>query len=123
MSILIRSSTSGFPDVTLPDSVSTLGDAIRLLRESRGLTMRALATAIDVSPAFLCDLEHGRRNTVRLAAVESALYVKHGELSVRYARPTNDLLTWLRANPKLVSLLNDIRASGHDPLTFFPRRP
>jgi transcriptional regulator with XRE-family HTH domain len=36
-----------------------VGDEVRRLREARGLSLRALATATDFSPSFISQLEHG----------------------------------------------------------------
>lgn len=41
--------------------MTPFGQAMRELRERRGVTQRALAQAIGVTPAYLSALEHGRR--------------------------------------------------------------
>jgi len=41
--------------------VTPFGQAMRELRERKGVTQRALAQAIGVTPAYLSALEHGRR--------------------------------------------------------------
>ena len=41
--------------------MTPFGQAMRDLRERKGVTQRALAEAIGVSPAYLSALEHGRR--------------------------------------------------------------
>jgi transcriptional regulator with XRE-family HTH domain len=38
------------------------GDMLIQLRSDNRLTQRQLADALEVSPAFLCDVEQGRRN-------------------------------------------------------------
>lgn len=38
------------------------GQKLRVAREEKGMTMRALAQKIGVTPSYLCDLEHDRRN-------------------------------------------------------------
>ena len=48
------------------EKASSLGEAIRQLRELRGLTLRELATSVGVSAPFLSDLEHNRRRTDKL---------------------------------------------------------
>lgn len=52
-----------------------LGTKIRELRTVKKLTLRQVAEAIGVSAAFMSDLEHGRRNTDRLAALAAVLEV------------------------------------------------
>lgn len=51
----------------------TLGERIRQLREAKDMSLRELAKALGVSPAFMSDVELGRRqlsdqHMVRLAA-------------------------------------------------------
>ena len=42
--------------------MKTLGERIREIRQGRDLSLRELATRIDVSAAFMSDVELGRRN-------------------------------------------------------------
>ena len=37
------------------------GEYVKRRREQLGLTMRALADAVKISPAYLCDIENGNR--------------------------------------------------------------
>jgi transcriptional regulator with XRE-family HTH domain len=41
--------------------MTPFGERLRELREARGLTLKAMAEALGVSPAYLSALEHGRR--------------------------------------------------------------
>lgn len=41
--------------------MTPFGARLRDLRQARGMTMKAMAAAIDVSPAYLSALEHGKR--------------------------------------------------------------
>ena len=43
--------------------MTPLGAKLRALRESRGLTLKDMAKALNVSSAYLSALEHGRRGT------------------------------------------------------------
>lgn len=101
--------------VQLPSEVKTLGDAVRWLREQRGMTLRALAKKVDVTAPFLSDLEHNRRKTDKLAAIARALDFEFEELNKFDGRLTADLKEWIDANPGMVALLKDIRASGRSP--------
>ena len=96
----------------IPAGVKTLGEAVRLLREQQGLTLRGLAEKVGVSAPFLSDLEHGRRQTEKYEQFASALNVSVEELKATDSRLTSDLKEWLHANPKLVSLLKDMQSSG-----------
>ena len=95
----------------IPSGATTLGEAVRLLRTERQMTLRALADKIGVSPPFLSDLEHGRRQTNQYDALAEALGVSVEDLRKLDGRVT-DLKDWLADNPQLVELLRDIRDSG-----------
>ena len=41
--------------------MTPFGDALRQLRERKGVTQKEMAAAIGVSPAYLSALEHGKR--------------------------------------------------------------
>lgn len=43
------------------DNPEAVGFALRAIREHVGMTQRALAEALELSPAFVNDIEHGRR--------------------------------------------------------------
>ena len=95
----------------VPQGVS-LGEAVRILREDQRLTLRALAEKVGVSAPFLSDLEHGRRQTDRYVELAAALGVDEDALRQLDARVTPELKDWLATNPRLVSLLKDMQASG-----------
>ncbi len=61
-------------------AMSRVGDMIRVQREKRGMTLRGLARAIDVSAPMMSDVEHGRRTTKRLSEIERVLKLKPGML-------------------------------------------
>lgn len=96
----------------IPEGVKTLGEAVRLLREAQGLTLRALAKKVGVTAPFLSDLEHGRRQTNQYAALAEALEVQVDELRLLDTRVPGDLREWLSENPKLLALLKDLQSSG-----------
>lgn len=100
----------------LPSTVETLGDAVRYLREKRGLTLRALASAVGVSAPFLSDLEHNRRRTDRLEGFAKALGVEEAVLKRFDNRVEPELKDWLEKNPDLVTLLREVRAEGRSPV-------
>jgi transcriptional regulator with XRE-family HTH domain len=41
--------------------MTPFGDAVRKLRERKGVTQKDMAAALDVTPAYLSALEHGKR--------------------------------------------------------------
>ena len=103
-----------------PPEVTTLGEAIRYLRERRKVTLRWLARQVGISPPFLSDLEHNRRNTDRLPDMEKALDVPPGTLGQFDGHLTKDLAEWLKDNPKLVELLRAVRGRHPQVLDFGP---
>ena len=53
----------------------SVGRRIRELREKKGMTLRRLAEAVGISAPFLSDVEHGRRGTLKMPEIASALGV------------------------------------------------
>lgn len=45
----------------MPDD-TTNGRTVRRLRREAGMSGRALAAALSLSPTYMCDMEHGRRH-------------------------------------------------------------
>ncbi len=41
--------------------MTPFGERVRQLRDERGITLRAMAAALELSPAYLSALEHGKR--------------------------------------------------------------
>jgi transcriptional regulator with XRE-family HTH domain len=99
----------------IPTSVQSLGDAIRYLREQRGMTLRALAKRVEISAPFLSDIEHNRRNTDKLPAIADALGVDVKQLKKLDTRLPAHVKDWISANPEIIELLEDMQASGHTP--------
>ena len=97
-------------DWKFPPEVTTLGEAVRYARERREMTLRALAHAANVSAPFLSDLEHNRRSTDRLPAMEKALDLPEGTLTQFDGRFDKELADWIKDNPKLLALLRAVRA-------------
>lgn len=95
--------------VDFPPEIQTLGQAVRFLREARGLTLRGLADKVGVSAPFLSDVEHDRRSTPKLAELAHALEVGQDDLSK--FRLGADLKDWLGQNPGLIQLLREMKAS------------
>lgn len=98
-----------------PESVTTLGEAIRFLREQRGLSLRALAEAAGVSAPFLSDLERNRRSTDRLGEFASALGVEADVLQRFDTRLPSDVRAWISGSPGVATLLRELKDSGLSP--------
>ena len=73
------------------------------------MTLRALAEAVGLSAPFLCDLEHDRRTTNKLDRFAKALDVPLEQLQQLDGRLPEDLREWIMKNPKVVTLLRDIK--------------
>ena len=99
----------------IPADIRTLGEAIRFLREAKGLSLRSLAETVGVSAPFLSDLEHNRRSTDKLHDLALALGVPEEELQRFDGRLSQDLKAWISNNPELVQLLRDLKSSGKPP--------
>lgn len=65
-----------------------LGEAVRQLREQRGLTQRQLADAADINPTWISHIESGRTNPAwgTVARLAGALGVAVSELALRAER-------------------------------------
>jgi transcriptional regulator with XRE-family HTH domain len=55
-----------------PADAEAIGAKLRLLRAQKGVSMRWLASRMNVSYPFLCDIEHGRRRLSAARAVDAA---------------------------------------------------
>ena len=69
--------------------MKTLGERIRELREENDLSLRELATKMDVSAAFMSDVELGRRylSDKHMVAVARALGTSMDDLREHDTRP------------------------------------
>jgi transcriptional regulator with XRE-family HTH domain len=83
----------------------TLGEAVRRLREFKGMTLRRLAEKVAVSAPFLSDLEHDRRNTDKLDKIAEALGVPVDYLKRFDARVPASVIRFLRKQPLLVKVI------------------
>ncbi len=78
----------------------TLGQTIRELRESKDLSGRELAKKVDVSAAFLSDVELGRRHPSDETLVKIAHFLGHpvGQLRALDTRPAVEEIRRLAAS-------------------------
>ena len=91
----------------------TLGQELRAAREAKQMSLRALADAIGVSAAYLCDVEHDRRtlSLSRIAQAAQALDIAPEVLEASKGY-TRDLAEWLAEHPEIIALLRCARATG-----------
>ncbi len=95
-----------------PPELKTLGQAIRHYRNERGMSLRALADRVGVTPPFMSDLEHDRRRTNKLEEIAKALEISPEVLKKLDGRLPDDLKGWLQENPGMIDFLEQVRESG-----------
>jgi transcriptional regulator with XRE-family HTH domain len=98
-----------------PEEVTTLGEAIRYLREKREMSLRSLAEAAGVSAPFLSDLERNRRSTDRIEQFAKALGVEPDVLQGFDTRLPSDVRAWISGSPGIATLLRELRDTGLSP--------
>ena len=54
--------------------MTPFGERIRQLRESRGITLKAMADELGVTPTYLSALEHGRRSKPNWSFVQRVIH-------------------------------------------------
>ena len=99
----------------IPADARSLGEAIRLLREKQGITLRALARTVGVSAPFLSDVEHDRRSPTMLDEIAAALNADPEELQKLSTRMPADVRAWIKDTPGVVQLLRQMRDSRKSP--------
>lgn len=95
----------------------SLGGTIRKLRLKAEITLRELARRVEVSPAHLSDIEHGRRmpsddllrRIVRELNDVGAAYV---ELRILKPQLEDDLERWVTESSEVRQLLREAKDSG-----------
>ena len=108
--------------------VKTLGQHIRELRDAADLSLRECAAKLEISPAFLSDIELGRRYPSEkvLASIAKLLRTSSEELLKYDTRPpVDDLRRRAAENPTLGALLRSIaegNVSTEDAAKFLKRK-
>lgn len=109
--------------------IKTLGQTIRELREEKDLSVRELAKKVDVSAAFLSDVELGRRHpsSETLTKIARTLGKPVAELSTLDTRPAVDEIRRLAASDPAYGFafrqLVEKRLSAEDLLKLVNRKP
>jgi transcriptional regulator with XRE-family HTH domain len=93
--------------------MTPFGEKLRQLRQERGITLKDMATAIGVSPAYLSALEHGKRGRPSWHLVQAVITYFNviwddAEDLVKLARISHPRITIDTAglNPKATELAN-----------------
>jgi transcriptional regulator with XRE-family HTH domain len=90
-----------------------LGKHVKAARLERGTGLRELARQAGIAPAFVTDIEAGRRmpSAEVLARIAAALSIPLAELQDLDPRVTPEVRKWMEAEPRVSSLLQ--RLEGH----------
>ncbi len=108
--------------------MKTLGQRIRELRENKDISLRELAKKIDVSAAFLSDVELERRypSDKHLSDLSRALETTLDDLKKHDTRPPiNDLRRMTNSDPKFGYAFRQIidkKVSSEELLNFIEKR-
>lgn len=100
--------------------MTPFGERLRELRRKKGVTQRALAKALQVSPAYLSALERGKKGRPPFALVQEAIAFfgviwDDAEEIEKLARLSNPkaVIDTSRLSPKATELANRLAASIH----------
>jgi len=93
--------------------VSDLADLVKSKRLARKWSLRQFGTQIGVTPAYVADIEAGRRlpSAELRERIAVALEIPPEELAAADSRLTPDLRDWIEERPKLTGLLRSLRSS------------
>jgi transcriptional regulator with XRE-family HTH domain len=102
-------------------TADTLGQEIQRLRLEAGITLRKLAELVDVSPAYVSDIEHDRRRPSadvlkRIANELKQVGATYERLDRLNSRLDPDLQKWVSLTPAVRQMLREVKNSGRDPL-------
>src|ERR1700687_805971 len=91
-----------------------LADLVKAKRLARSWSLRQLGTHIGVTPAYVADIEAGRRlpSAELRERIAVALEIPPEELAAADSRLTPDLRDWIEERPKLTGLLRSLRSSA-----------
>lgn len=93
--------------------MSELADLIKTKRLARKWSLRQFGAQIGVTPAYVADIEAGRRlpSAELKERISSVLEIPAEELAAADSRLTADLRDWIEERPQLTGLLRSLRAS------------
>lgn len=90
-----------------------ISELIKSQRLARKWSLRQLAEKLEVTPAYVADLEAGRRQPSEdlKKRISTVLAISSDELAQADARLTTDLREWIEERPELSSALRGLRRS------------
>ncbi len=91
------------------------GHTLRMLRTTAGISLRSLAKKIDVSPAYLSQIELGKQpppTHSRIAKIADIIGIPVALLMEMSHRPNPEVIVLLRGNQELNKLIKIIHESG-----------
>jgi transcriptional regulator with XRE-family HTH domain len=93
--------------------VSNVANLVKTRRLARGWSLRQLGTQIGVTPAYVADIEAGRRlpSAELKERIATALAIPPDELAAADVRLAPDLREWIEERPELTGLLRSLRSS------------
>ena len=93
--------------------MAELAGLIRSQRLARKWSLRELAEKVGVTPAYVADIEAGRRlpSAVLRERIATVLEIPAEELTAADTRLPNDLRGWIEERPQLTTILRSLRAS------------
>jgi len=93
--------------------MDTLGERIKATRLQRGMALRELARQAGIAPAFVTDIEAGRRmpSADVLARISATLDTPLGEFQDLDPRLTPEVRRWMEEDPRVGSLLRRLASS------------
>jgi len=99
--------------LTIIPVVPDIASLIKNRRLSRNWSLRQLGSQIGVTPAYIADLEAGRRlpSAELKARLATVLEIPAEELAAADSRLTPDLRDWIEERPPLTALLRSLRES------------
>jgi transcriptional regulator with XRE-family HTH domain len=95
-------------------SEKTLGQVIRQLRDQQDLSLRELAQKLEITPAFLCDIELGRRFPSEAVMTQIARLLKTTVDELKqydFRAPVDELKEKIESDPQFAVMLR--RAIEH----------
>ena len=104
----------------MTEPAQTLGQEIQRLRTSARITLRRFAERIDVSAAYVSDIEHDRRRPSddvlrRIAKELRSAGATFEELDKLNSRLDPDIVRWVSSTPTVRQMLREVKNSGRDP--------
>src|SRR6266700_1822249 len=94
--------------------MSDLAKLVKSKRVARKWSLRQLAREIGVTPAYVADIEAGRRlpSADLKKKISSVLEVPAEEVAAADSRLTPDLRDWIEERPQLIAILRSLHAAA-----------